>query len=87
LRTSRRAIGSTKTSSPAPSQRKLARQPNQTVSAVASGITTSWPADMPPAAMPIATPRRASNQRATTVEPVVIATPPAPSAMKSPVVT
>ena len=63
------------------------RQPNQTVSAVASGMTMSWPADMPPAAIPMANPRRASNQRATTVDPVVSATPPAPRAMKTPVIT
>ena len=35
----------------------------------------------------MARPRRASNQRATTVDPVVSATPPAPSAMKTPVIT
>jgi len=84
---SHRAIGSTSRSRPTPCQRKLIRQPNHSVSTVASGMTTSWPADMPPAAMPIATPRRASNQRAATVEPVVIARPPAPRAMRSPVVT
>ena len=56
------------------------------MSAVASGTTTSCPADMPPAAIPIATPRLLSNQRATTDDPVLIAAPPAPTAMSTPAV-
>jgi len=73
-------------SNPTPSQRKLVRQPYHNVSAVATGLTTSWPADMPPAAMAVATPRRASNQRAATADPVDVASPPAPSARRPPVV-
>ena len=63
------------------------RHPSQSVSAMASGITTSCPADMPPAAIPMATPRRASNHRAATVAAVGVERPPAPSAKKSPMVT
>ncbi len=62
------------------------RQPNQIVRTEASGIMTSWPADIPPAEIPMAMPRRASNHRAATVDPVVIEAPPAPSAMRKPVV-
>ena len=81
------ASGRTIASTPRPSQKKLARQPNQSISTAASGMTTSCPADIPPAAIPMARPRRASNQRAAITEPVARPRPPDPMPMSTPVVT
>ena len=47
----------------------------------------SWPADMPPAATPMAMPRCVSNHRATIAEPVLSAAPPAPIAINTPAET
>src|SRR5882762_8527527 len=74
-------------SRPMPSQRNDQRQPYVYVILAASGTNTSWPADMPPAASPMAMPRCFSNQRATMAEPVLSAAPPAPTAMSTPAVT
>ena len=69
-----------------PSHRKLDLHPSHSVSAVAMGMTASCPADIPAADIPMARPRRASNQRVTIVELVVSAIPPAPSAITTPTV-
>ena len=83
---SQKAIGSAIPSRARPRARKLIRQPNQSISTVATGMMTSCPADMPPAAMPMASPRRRSNQRAAMTDPVASPRPPEPIPITMPVV-
>ena len=71
---------------PAPRTTNAVRHPHASVSHIASGTTRSWPAATAPPTIPIASPRRVSNQRAATAAATPIDALPAPTAMMIPTV-
>ena len=81
-----RISGSTIARKPTPSTTNAVRQPHDSMSHMASGTTSSWPAAIAPPAIPMARPRRVSNQRDAITAAIPDEAPPAPTAMMIPTV-